>query len=259
MDRSQTVNIVVTGSHEEWLADAPKRTAGGRPLAWSSAEVLEYERLPLDASLLERIAADSNAPFEWILFTSRRAVTFFADALREAGLTLPIETQVGCVGERTAEEASNVGFTPDFYPTTAGSEAFLEEFREILVLQQTRPTVVMPAAEGGRMLIPQKLREWGCSVTMAPLYRSRAKSNAAEALRHAGLESASGILFTSPSSVAAVLDASPLPERLAHFAIGTFTQSALEKRGLAVDATIEAGSLDSLLPALEKHLSGGQS
>ena len=248
------MKIVVTGTHEEWIAEAPTRTSGGRPIAWSSAEVLAYERLPLDKTLLQRVA---DTPFEWILFTSRRAVEYFAAALREAHLVLPIETQVACIGERTAQEASDVGFTPDFYPTTPGSEAFLAEFQEILVLQQTRPTVIIPAAEGGRMLIPQQLREWGCAVTMAPLYRSQPRTDAAMQLSKAGIADAAAVLFTSPSSVNAVLDTTALPPNVANFAIGTFTQAALEKRGLAVAATVEAGALHSLLPALERSLNGG--
>lgn len=255
MERSEKpVKIIVTGSHDEWISEAPTRTTGGRPIAWTSAEVLAYERLPLDPAFLRRVAEE---PFEWILFTSRRAVTFFAEALREADRVLPIETQVACIGERTADEATNVGFTPDFYPTTPGSEAFLEEFWDLLSNRQERPTVVIPAAEGGRTLIPQKLREWGCAVTLAPLYRSKPRPDAAQQLAQAGLADATAVLFTSPSSVQAVLDTTELPSTVARFAIGTFTQSALEKRGLPVAATVEAGALHSLLPALENALSGG--
>jgi uroporphyrinogen-III synthase len=255
MDRSENaVKVVVTGAHEEWLAEAPTHTSSGRPIQWSSAEVLEYERLPIDAELLRRVA---ETPFEWVLFTSRRAVTFFAEALRNADRVLPIESQVACIGERTAEEASAVGFTPDFYPTTPGSEAFLEEFWDLLVNRQARPTVLIPAAEGARTLIPQRLREWGCTVTMAPLYRTRPRSDASRTLAAAGLDGAAAVLFTSPSSVTAVLDATTLPNGIACFAIGTFTQSALENCGLRVDATVEAGDLASLLPALEKSLAGG--
>lgn len=255
MDGSENaVKIVVTGSHEEWIAEAPTRTSGGRPIAWVSADVLAYDRLPLDSELLKRVA---ETPFEWILFTSRRAVTFFAEALREADRVLPIETQVACIGERTADEASNVGFTPDFYPTTPGSEAFLEEFADLLSNRQERPTVFIPAAEGGRTLVPQKLREWGCGVTMATLYRTKPRPDAREQLDRAGLSDAAAVLFTSPSSVNAVLDATSLPPRAARFAIGAFTQSALEKRGLSVTATVEAGALHSLLPALEATMHGG--
>lgn len=248
------MKIVITGSHEDWLADAPAKLRDGRPIAWSSAEVLHYEPLPVAQDVLARIA---DEPYEWVVLTSRRAVTYFVEALHTSGRQLPIETQVACIGERTAQEASDVGFTPDFYPTSPGSEAFLAEFADLLSNRQERPTVVIPAAEGGRMLIPQTLREWGCTVTMVPLYRTSARKDAAAQLESAGLSTASAVLFTSPSSVAAVLDTTALPPGAARFAIGTFTQSALEKRGIPVDATVEAGALHSLVPALERSLSGG--
>jgi uroporphyrinogen III methyltransferase/synthase len=117
--------------------------------------------------------------------------------------------------------------------------------------------VLVPSAEGGRTLIPQKLREWGCTVTMVPLYRSKAREDVAERLLAAGAADATAVLFTSPSSVAAVVDGGALPSGAARFAIGTFTRSALEQRGLSVDATVEAGALGSLLPALERRLEGG--
>ncbi len=248
------MKIVITGSHEDWLADAPTRLGDGRAIAWASAEVLHYEPLPVAKDVLARIA---DEPYEWIVFTSRRAVAYFVEALRTSSRQLPIETQVACIGERTAQEASDVGFTPDFYPTSPGSEDFLAEFADLLSNRQERPTVVITAADGGRMLIPQTLREWGCTVTMVPLYRTTARKDAAEQLASAGLADASAVLFTSPSSVAAVLDTAALPKTAARFAIGTFTQTALEKRGIVVDATVEAGALHSLIPALERRLSGG--
>lgn len=242
------IGVLVTGDHEDWLATAPERLAGSeRTLRWESVEVLQFERLPLAADLLERVA---TAPFDWIVFASRRAVRFFAETLAEKGLTLPLETQVACIGERTAQAADTDGFTPDFFPVDPGSEGFLREFEELLLNRSDRPTVFLPIAEGGRLAVAQKLREFGCTVTVAPLYRTTPHADLPARLAKIDWSRLDAILFTSPSSVEAVLGTQKLPERLQVFALGAYTAERVKAHGVPVAGLLREGQMDALRAVL---------
>ena len=57
----------------------------------------------------------TEKPFDWIIFTSVRAVRFWSDFLLEQGIDFPIETQVACIGETTAHAAEMDGILPIFF------------------------------------------------------------------------------------------------------------------------------------------------
>jgi len=117
----EPLKIFVTGEHEDLETRAP-RALEGRPLQWTQLAVLRFDRLPIEPELVEKLVRE---PMGWIIFTSPRAVRFWSEVLLENGVDFPLETQVACIGEATAEAASGDGFTPDFYPTEPGTEKFL--------------------------------------------------------------------------------------------------------------------------------------
>ncbi len=217
----KTYRVIVTGDRDDW---APLESEGTR-VQIQSLPVLRYERLPIAPDLLERWM--SQKPVEWVVFTSPRAVRFWSETLLESGYELPVETRVACLGERTSEVAGADGYSVDFCPREPGTDGFLEEFEKA-----NRPaSVLIPAAEGGRAKLKERLRQLGYEVAWAPLYRTSARTDLASALSEQELQATDAVVFTSPSSVDAFLDQFTLPDSVQVLAIGGFTGRHLEDRG----------------------------
>ncbi len=232
--------VLVTGDRDDW---ASVGTASGA-VEFISVPVLEYARLPIRMELLEHWLVQK--PAEWIVFTSPRAVRFWSEVLLENGFEFPVETRVACVGSRTAEVASEEGYCVDFAPRQPGTEGFLEEFEKV-----TSPaSVLIPAAAGGRLKIRDRLQRMGYEVTWTPLYETRSKSDIAHGVSAQSLETANAIVFTSPSSVDAFLDAFQLPENVRIIAIGGFTGKHLESKGYVRPRLLPGGDFSRIEEAL---------
>ncbi|NBT59304.1 uroporphyrinogen-III synthase, partial [bacterium] len=145
--------IIVTGEHNDSGNRYPSNDNTGTTLLWQEVPVLDFERLPVEEKLFKEMA---EKPFDWIIFTSVRAVRFWSDILLEHNLDFPIETQVACIGETTAHAAEMDGYTPDFFPTEPGSEMFLQEFEDLLSNRAQKPRIIIPAALGGRTMISDR-------------------------------------------------------------------------------------------------------
>ena len=240
------IRIVVTGEHEDLESGFPGELGHqGNALEWIPLSVLRFERLPVEKDWLEALLKN---PPDWIVFTSPRSVEFFSDILMEAGLDFPIQTQVGCIGGRTAEAASNDGFTPDFYPTEPGTEKFLEEFADLVSNNSLKPSVFIPMAESGRTALKKGLSDMGCRVTILPLYRTypRPPAEILARLSQKELDASALIVFTSPSSFDAFRSCYVIPEGVRTGAIGQFTSRHLTQAGLADHKILPQGDFENV-------------
>ncbi|NDC23911.1 MAG: uroporphyrinogen-III synthase, partial [Proteobacteria bacterium] len=222
--------IIITGEHNDSGNRYPASDKDGNTLLWQEVPVLDFERLPIESSLLKSLAIK---PFDWIIFTSVRAVRFWSEILLEEGVDFPVETQVACIGETTAHAAQMDGFTPDFFPTEPGSEKFLEEFEELLSNRTDKPRVLIPASIGGRTMISDRLRELGCEVERLSVYKTMPRQDIQSHLSQKDLEDAALVLFTSPSSVDAVSNLFDIQAPVKVGSMGSFTQEHLEKKGVS--------------------------
>lgn len=226
----KSIRIVVTGEREDLDRKLPSELGyNGLPLEWITVPVLKFEKLNVDE---EAVKGQLTPPPDWIIFTSTRAVTFWSELLLQLGLDFPLETQVACIGEKTAEAANQDGFTPDFYPTEPGSEKFLEEFEDLISNNLAKPRVFMPTAEGGRAMIPERLKELGCAVTTLPLYRTMAREDVGRVVSQEEIKKSSMIVFTSPSSVDAFIKNFSIPEDILVASLGKYTSDHLAGRGI---------------------------
>jgi uroporphyrinogen-III synthase len=236
----KTYRVLVTGERDDWTSLENPSTA--KHIEWKSIPVLQYERLLIPESLLERL---SQKPFEWIVFTSPRAVRFWSETLLEGGYDLPVETRVACLGERTAEFAEEDGYSVDFQPKEPGTDGFLEEF------EKNRPgSVLIPASEIGRTKLRDRLKQLGFEVAWVPLYRTFARPSLADCLSSEDLAQSDAILFTSPSSVDSVLDQFSLPDSIQVLAIGGFTGRHLESRGFVRPRLLPNGDFSRIAEVL---------
>lgn len=222
--------VLVTGKQDHWVSP--------EGVDFNFLEVLEFKGLPIsnaDWSTIE------EKPFDWILFTSKRSVRFWTEALLLQGIDFPIHTKVACIGEKTSEAAEMDGYTPDFYPSSPGTENFLKEFKTLLP-KNTSLRILLPGSAISRPLLREKLSEMGCEVTFIPTYETQAKTNLREIVNETLLEKASLFLFTSPSSVEAVCSQVQIPASLKIAAIGSFTKESLEKRGFINPPVLSEGN-----------------
>ncbi len=237
----KAVKILVTGDRDK--AKLPPTLGEGKAaIEWLELPVLEFEALPVASETLEALAKN---PVDWIIFTSARAVRFWSEAWMDAGEDFPTETKVACVGQVTANAATQDGLDSDFFPSEPGSDRFLAEFEAVLAEAGRKPRVAIPMAEGGRTKIAERLKELGCLVQVIPLYRTRMKADLGNALSPEQIESLNGLLFTSPSSVEAYLSYFTVPKAAQLFAIGTFTESALVEHGLSA-SLVPGGDLQRI-------------
>lgn len=230
MSAKKAYRIILTGDRDDLYSRVPlENPRDGVPLEWVQVPVLEFEKLPIEKEVLKE-AVDN--PFEWVLFTSSRAVKFFREEMDRHGFKMPPYTQVACIGEQTARVAAEYGFRPDFYPTQAGSEAFLDGFEQMWAENSRKPRILLPMAESGRATVRERLTDIGCCVLWIPMYRTKGRTDADQLLQSKDLNDAELVLFTSPSSVDAFLSSFSLPPGIRIGAIGSYTEASLKKRGL---------------------------
>jgi uroporphyrinogen-III synthase len=171
--------------------------------------VLAFERVPHDAD---------PAAFDWIVFTSARAVAYF-------GPFRAAPVRVACVGPETARAVEAHGIRVDFVPERGGGAGLLaEEMARRFPLAGAR--VLFPCADRAGPALPDGLARAGARVTRLVVYRTCA--GAAPVPETSG---ADVVVFLSPSSVEAYeslggdLSAAPA------LAIGPATERAFAERG----------------------------
>ncbi len=237
------VRILVTGEHDDLASRCPSQLDTGRALEWVQLPVLEFERLPVSADLVERLI---QKPMNWIFFTSQRSVQFWSEVLLENGVDFPLETQVACIGESTAEAAARDGFNPDFYPTEPGTECFLREFEDLLSNNSQKPSFFIPMAEGGRTTIRDRLKELGCEVLSITLYRTKPRKDLGVSFSEAELAKFDLILFTSPSSFDAFSRAFRVPGEVKVASLGRYTAQHLIRKGLSDQKQLPDGDFQRI-------------
>lgn len=232
--------VVVTGDRE----DRFRSEDDGSEVDWISLPVLQYESLTVDPALLERAVFE---PYEWIIFTSSRGVQFWQDNLKQANVRWPSETQVGCIGFRTAETLEALGYAVDFYPTVPGTEGFVTEFKDMLSHQSDKSlSMLIPMAEKGRTDLKEELSRLGCEVTLVPTYRTTVRSDVVESCSKVNWGETEGIVFTSPSSVDAIRASFQWPQSMRLFALGDYTLQHLQSLGIPNIEKVPGGELSRL-------------
>jgi uroporphyrinogen-III synthase len=220
------MKVVVTGERE----GLPKNlVVRGEAVEILQLEVLRYEEVEVDPS---QRAALFAAPPDWIVFTSPRAVDIWKTAIGG----LPKGSRLAAIGRATGEK---LGAAAAFVPRQSGSESFFDEFRAKEPVRGKR--FLFPGAEQGRTYLPERLAEEGGEVERLVLYRSVAKEDGDPCPKDAA-----AVVFTSPSSVEALLARGPLPSGAALVSMGKFTSDCLRKKGMSRFKEIPGGDLARL-------------
>ena len=214
----------------------------------------------------QRAVLAERAEYDAVLFTSRNAVRFFAEALARVPPQVgSLRGRIFCVGPATAEAARFYGLrNPEELPARADAEGLLDAVREALPPAGRRFLFVRGESAGDAL--PRGLRESGARVDEAVVYRTLPAEVDAAALRAALVGGdLDALTFASPSAArrfAALLDEASraAARKAAVAAIGGATAAALAELGLPPDAVAERPAMRDLVAALVEHFgSGGRS
>lgn len=214
---------------------------------------------PPDESLIEA-ALVRIQEYSWIIFTSTNAVErFYAYAARGGLVQIPSEIHCAVVGSATAAALAEQGIAPTLLPRDFKAEGLMEEFEAIACATDiSGQRILMPRALAAREVLPQRLRELGYHVDIAPVYETVPATfdPAKIALLLDESTCPDAITFTAPSTARNFCAAcekagiNPLEvfECSTPVSIGAITTAALKELG--VDSRIIIESTESTTRAL---------
>ncbi len=224
------------------------------------AEVYEFPtieiRAPEDFGPLDTAIGELDS-FGWLVFTSVNGVEAFLGRLRHHGLDLravPRRAKVAAIGPATARKIEEVGLRVDVVPEEYRAEALIEVL-EASSLAGER--VLIPRAKVAREILPEKLREAGAQVVVAPAYESAPSSEGREELaRRLEAGEVDCVTFTASSTVENFVgafgaeEASRLLSGTRVACIGPITAETARGHGLGVDAEAKEYTMAGLVEAV---------
>lgn len=203
-------------------------------------------------------AFDRLGTFDWIVFTSARAVAAFTSVLAARGLDARRFSRVrlAAIGAGTARALRDIaGLQVDLVPRRSVAEGLLAELGAV-----RGKRLLIPRALVARDVLPRELVRRGAAVTVVPLYRTdpdRAGLDRFSALVQAGgLDAA---IFASGSTVDFVMrrlgadGRRRFRQRVVAASIGPVTSAALRRWGIRPAIQAKAASMESLTVAIVSY------
>jgi len=223
---------------------------------------------PVFFPVIETIAPDDWAPlddalnhisrYDGLIFTSVNGVRFFFQRLKETRQDIRNlkDLRVYTIGPKTAEAVSDLGICVDIVPEDFVAESLLESIGKEKISGQR---FLIPRAAVAREILPQKLREMGAKVDIAPAYQTVLPKQKSDAfLRRLQSGEIDVLTFTSSSTVTnfLTLTGENLLEEIKKTriaCIGPITAETAKKAGLNVDIMPQEYTVASLIEAIEDH------
>ncbi len=203
--------------------------------------------------------------YDVVVFTSENGVTRFWAALEteERDARALGKARVAAIGSGTAAALRAHGVRADIVPGDFRGEALAQailEDPEVVTLRARRsPRVLIPRALVAREVLPERLREAGCEVSVVPVYETKKASVERQKELCERLEAGTiDVVMLSSSSMADSLcdllgpRAAELLARVVVASIGPITTATAEKRGLKVALTAEESTIAGLVAAMER-------
>ncbi len=237
----------------------------------NGAECFEYSTIQIepveDYAPLDRALANIIG-YDWILFTSINAVTYFFKHLHAVGrdsrsLAGP---KIAAVGKATAEELGKYGIRADLLPETFTGEGLAQALLASEVGAGSQ--ILLPRALRAGEALPETLTDAGAAVHVAPVYQNVPPKGRQEELRQ---QLAQGeidlVTFTSSSTVTNFIamvapdDAEELKKLMQGVtiaAIGPITAETIREAGLQVDIQPERYTIADMVRAIVRYYQAEQ-
>lgn len=221
------------------------------------ARVLECRAIELEP--VENFAAVDDAisrlsTYDWLIFTSANAVSYFMKRLVEGKRELP-QTPIAVVGTATAERLKQWKLSPSLMPERFNAEGLLESFpRDLHGVR-----ILFPRAAVAREILPEELRRRGAIVDVLPVYRTKKTPDGSlDISRIFRTEPVDCVVFTSSSAVHAIAESlgdqlQPALQNVPIAAIGPVTASSCEALGLHVAIQPSRATIPDLVAAIQDY------
>lgn len=211
----------------------------------------------VEALRRQAAAADPSHPRSWLVLTSANGVDAVTAAIRQwggpTGLHLLAGHRLAAVGPATAAKLDALGLTIALVPAVHTGAALGEALAPLLAPGQR---VTLPRGNLASPVLPEKLRATGADVVEMVVYNTVPDRSGyvavASAIRSGAVDT---VVFTSPSAVAACLEALGASDRAllqacTLAAIGPVTAAALERADLSPEVVPAAATVAGLAEAL---------
>ena len=206
-------------------------------------------------------ALDGLAAYDWLLFSSINAITFFFRRLAERNLDARAlhGVKLGVVGTATEQALHQHGLRADLVPAEFTGEGLAAA---LLAEGVSGKKVLLPRALEAREVLVEKLVEGGAAVTVAPVYRNVRPDSYAEVRDALEKKTIDVVTFTSSSTVSNFLemleirDQADLDRLLGGVkvaVIGPITARTALKKGLKVDIQPATFTIPALVAAITDY------
>jgi uroporphyrinogen III methyltransferase/synthase len=194
--------------------------------------------------------------YDWLLFTSANGVRFFFAMAEEAAAELrEALPSVACIGPATARALEERGVLPALVAARSRAEGLADALIPRLRAGQ-RVLLVRP--EVARPVLPRRLEEAGVGVDAVAFYRNVPAAGLQGIVRDLRAGRYDAVVFTAPSALGNLLEASGRAGLTAREAlgataivvIGEVTARAVLDQGLPVAAVAKQPSDDGIAEAL---------
>lgn len=237
----QVVVVTRDGDPDDRLVGLLERE-GARVVVWPTLGVAP----PLDAGPLERAAAGIRE-YDWVAFTSVRAVRALSDLVREP----PPGVSAAAVGAATATAAEQAGW--NVRATGPAGAALLAQ--ELIDAGDVRgASVLFPAASLAGEALERTLAQAGAKVDRVEAYRTLERPPQPDVVSEDLSSGVDFVTFASPSAARALAESlggslSGLAGEVAIVAIGASTEEALHALGVEHVIVAPRPSMEGLVEA----------
>jgi uroporphyrinogen-III synthase len=204
-------------------------------------------------------AIRSLEKFDWLIFTSANAVTFFLKRCSAIGSWQRSQhPKIAAVGSATQTALEGEGLQASLVPAEFSGAGLVKEFGPVM----TGKSVLLPRSDRASEELPALLRKAGADVTEVIAYRTAgAETIAAGLVEKIGHGLADAVTFFSPSAFHEFQNLMG-PEALSNSisqvvfaAVGPVTAEAIRTAGLPVAIEAQEATTASLVSALERYFS----
>ncbi len=224
------------------------------------AECLEVPTIKIvpveDYQVLDRALAELET-FDWVVFTSVNGVSYFFKRLFATGkdARAMARARLAAIGQATAQALKDFGLQVDLLPQEFRAEGLIAAFEKMGLAGKK---VLIPRALEAREILPQKLREMGAEVVVAPAYQTVLPEEEAERARRILREGVDVVTFTSSSTAKNLLamlgeEAKELMARVTLASIGPITSETLRKAGFSPQIEAREFTIPALVEAIKEY------
>jgi uroporphyrinogen-III synthase len=174
-------------------------------------KLLQAKGIPITIPLIKIDAVEETkemrtkmkdiASYQWVVFTSKNAVTYFFDLLQliTKKHTLPKQMKVAAIGSKTKKVLETLGIHVHFVPSSFEGDVFAQELVEHIRKGQR---VLFPKGNLARNSITEAMQKHHLNVTDLIVYETKHNNDSREELRAVlSAQQIDVLTFSSPSTV----------------------------------------------------------